>query len=432
MKLFLFFLFLLMCKGTFAQNSTWIYTSDIDNFWVAFDSIKKTNDQSKKLEFINELYINKGTKGLKAFMQTRNYNDTLYVRLIDQYKQFWNSIRPNTLSIKTKTNELHQGVERLKMLYPELKDAEMYFTIGGMRSAGTVKNNMVLIGAEMATGTPTTDVSEFTDDWLKNVFSKQSLDNIVGLNIHEYIHTQQTGYKSGVLSQCIREGACDFIAELVIEKPVDTQYLTYGKANAVAIKALFKQEMFTDHLENWLYNGSTKGEAADLGYYIGYEICKAYYSRSSDKKKAIKTIIELNYNDDNAVEDFIIESKFFTEKINKRKLLKDYEKKVPSIVKIQPFRNGSDDVDPELKDLKIVFSKPMDENALSISISERGKDFFPLTGVKGFDKDATTLLLSMDLKPNSEYEFVITNRKFKSKEGYKLKHENFLVKFKTK
>ncbi len=90
-----------------SQSTGNIFTQDIDNFWIAYDSIQTTEDHSWKLEFINNLYITKGTKGLKAFMEARDYNDTLYVELIDAYPNFWNSIRPNTLTVKNKSKELN-------------------------------------------------------------------------------------------------------------------------------------------------------------------------------------------------------------------------------------------------------------------------------------------------------------------------------------
>ncbi|TDQ30263.1 gliding motility protein GldB-related protein [Tenacibaculum caenipelagi] len=311
MKLIFTAILSILLTNAFSQNSNKIFTTDIDNFWVAYDSIQETNDYSEKLNFINKLYIEKGTKGLNAFMRVRNYNDTLYVKLIEEYPKFWNSIRPNTLTIKNKTPELNKIVANLKKLYPELRDAEMYFTIGGLRSGGTVTNNMVLVGAEIATGTLDVDMSEFKRDWLKKVFAKQSLDNIVYLNIHEYVHTQQKEGKKRVLNHSIKEGACDFIAELALQKPIQTQYLSYGKEHKKEIKELFKKEMFSSKLSNWLYNGSKKGESADLGYYIGYEICKSYYKNAKDKSQAIKDIIELNYNDDQVVENFLKKSEFF-------------------------------------------------------------------------------------------------------------------------
>lgn len=429
MKRFTTIIFSLVFASAFSQKSAKIFTSDIDNFWVAYDSIQKTDNHSQKLDLIKRLYTDKATKGLKAFMKARNYNDSVYVKVIDKYPKFWNSVRPNTLTIKTKTSELEASVVKLKEIYPELKDAEMYFTIGGLNSGGTVSENMVLVGAELATGLPSTEVSEFKDEWLKGVFAEQSLDNIVSLNIHEYIHTQQTGNRRRVLNQSIKEGSCDLIAELVMNKPLERKYLSYGTAHADKVKDQFKKEMFTGNFANWLYNGRDKGESADLGYYVGYEISKLYYQNAKNKKQAIKDIIELNYNSDKAVENFLTQSTFFKEKTSD--LMKEYRKKSPDVVKIDPV-NGSVGVNPDTKEIRITFSKEMVPEYYSFNLSEKGKDYMPITKVIGMENNNKTLVLGVNLKPNKEYEFVLTNKSFRSKEGYSLKNEKLLIKFKTR
>ncbi|PRB01673.1 hypothetical protein CQ046_14975 [Chryseobacterium sp. MYb7] len=428
MKRFTSIIFSLVFASAFSQKSAKIFTSDIDNFWVAYDSIQKTDNHTQKLDLIKRLYTDKATKGLKAFMKSRNYNDSAYVKVIDKYPKFWNSVRPNTLTIKTKTNELEASVVKLKEIYPELKDAEMYFTIGGLNSGGTVSDNMVLVGAELATGLSSTDVSEFKDEWLKGVFAMQSLDNIVSLNIHEYIHTQQTGNRRRVLNQSIKEGSCDLIAELVMNKPLERKYVSYGLAHADKVKDRFKKDMFTGNLANWLYNGRDKGESADLGYYVGYEISKLYYQNAKNKKQAIKDIIELNYDNDKAVEDFLTQSKFFKEKT--KDLMKEYQKNSPAVVKIDPV-NGSVRVNPDTKEIRITFSKEMVPEYYSFNLSEKGKEYMPITKVIGMENNDKTLVLGVNLKPDKEYEFFLTNKSFRSKEGYSLKDEKLLIKFKT-
>jgi hypothetical protein len=284
----------------------------------------------------------------------------------------------------------------------------MYFTVGGLRSGGTLKDNMVLIGTEIATGGPTTDVSEFKNAWLKNVFKEQSIDNIVSLNIHEYIHTQQKGDKPIVLHQCIAEGSCDFIAELAIQKPLQRKYLSYGRSNAASLKQLFKKEMFSGDFGNWLYNGNEKGESADLGYYMGYEICKAYYKRAKDKKQAVKDIIELDYNNEETVERFLRASKFYTEKINREELVKEHSKHQPYIVAIAPFINGSQEVDPNIKELRITFSKEMMPDQYSLNYAEKGKEAYPIQKVTRFENNNTTMVLAISLQPGKDYELLLT------------------------
>lgn len=119
-------------------------------------------------------------------------------------------------------------------------------------------------------------------------------------------------------------------------------------------------------------------------------------------------------------------------KINKKKLLKLYEKKRPHIIKIEPFQNGAKNVNPELKEIRITFSKEMIPGNYSINYSKRGVGFWPIKGIKGFENNDKTIVLSVDLKPNKEYEFIITNNSFKSKDGYPLKENEYPVKFKTK
>lgn len=434
MKSILTFIFSIVFASAFSQGQNKIFTSDIDNFWIAYDSIQHTNDFSKKIKFINQLYIEKGTKGLKALMKSKDYSDTLYVKVIGEFPNFWKSIRPNTLSVKNRTKELNNAIQNLKKLYPDLKEAEIYFEIGCLGAAGRTTDNMVLIGTELATGTSATDVSDFKNDWYKNIFAHNSLDDIVSLNIHEYVHTQQkVNNSTQLLNQVIKEGAADFIAELALEKPLQRNYISYGNLHLENLKKEFKEQMFLNlgFEDNWLYNGLQKGDSADLGYYMGYEICKSYYNNSNDKTKAIKDILELNYSDDKTVEKFLTKSKFY-KKINKKKLLKLYEKKRPHIIKIEPFQNGAKNVNPELKEIRITFSKEMIPGNYSINYSKRGVGFWPIKGIKGFENNDKTIVLSVDLKPNKEYEFIITNNSFKSKDGYPLKENEYPVKFKTK
>ena len=413
-----------------AQKDQKVFTVDIDNFWIAYDSIQLTKDSLKQIDFIQKLYIDKGTKGLKAFMAVRNYTAILWVQLIRLYPKFWNSIRPNTLTARSYAPEIEKSISKFKELYPALKEAKMYFTVGGLRSGGTTMNDMVLIGSEIATGNASTDVSEFPNKWLEGVFKNQQADNIVPLNIHEYVHTQQKGNPKNLLGQAIKEGACDFITELVIGKLMQNNYIVYGREHETELKEQFKKEMFTSYSSNWLYNGSNATTVADLGYFMGYTICKSYYNNSTDNKKAIKDIIELDFKNEDDIDRFLSNSKYYPDPLNKAELVKAFEAKEPYIVKLEPFANGDKEVDPTIKELKIVFSAPMNKKGYSINNGSRGKDYSPITGVVGFSDDGSSFTLKIEMKPDHEYEFVITSISFKSAEGYPLKR--YEVKFKTK
>jgi len=412
------------------NNSKNVITADIDNFWIAYDSCQTTTDSLKQLQYMQTLYVDKGTVGLKAFMEARDYTTERWVSLIRSYPRFWKSIRPKTLTVKLKAKEIEQGIQKLKKLYPGLKKSKMYFTIGGLRSGGTTMGHMVLVGSEIATGDATTDVSELPGKWLEGVFKSQQPGNIVSLNVHEYVHTQQRGESRMLLDQSIREGACDFITEQVMGQPLLNNYLVYGRAHETELKGQFRLEMFSKVYSNWLYNGSNAKTVADLGYFMGYTICKAYYNHSLNKKKAVKEIIELNYSDSNAAENFLKRSNYYSEPINKLELQQRFEAKRPYVLRIEPFMNGDTQVDTATKEIKIVFSAPMNKEGYSINYGERGKEFSPIARVIGYSKDGYSFTVGVDLKPGHEYEFVLTERSFTSTEGYVLMP--YTVRFKTK
>ncbi|GAA4911011.1 Ig-like domain-containing protein [Mucilaginibacter defluvii] len=405
-----------------------VNTADIDRFWQAYDSVAVTTDSLRQVEIIQRLYVNKGTPGLQAFMKARNYDAGLWAQLIRKYPKFWQSIRPNTLRVKKEVGAINKSITALKKLYTEMRPAAMYFTIGGLRSGGTTTGDMVLIGAEIATADRYTDASELSD-WLINVFSNQQSNNLVSLNIHEYIHTQQKGDDGLLLlAQSIKEGSADFIAELVTGQKNNNAYMLYGRAHEQELKDKFKVEMFSGTMGNWLYNGSSSPHP-DLGYFIGYRICRSYYQHHLNKRQAIKTMIELNWEDEKQITSFLDESKYYSNPVNKQELIDIFEKMRPFVTSLSPAINGFNNVSPAINELTINFSEPMAEG-YSISLGDGGKEHFPLSGVTGFSADRKSFKLKMTLQPGKTYDFIITDRSFKSQAGYPLK--NYTVHFTVK
>jgi len=270
-----------------------IYTSDIDNYWVAYDSVINSKDLTKQIDFIQKLYIDKASEGLKEFIADNNNTAELYVKNILDFPKFWKSIRPKTLNIKSYVNEINEYMLKYKELYPNFKQPVIFFTIGCLNSGGRPGIGKVLIGAEIACADKTIDASEL-DSWLQSVF--QDNKDLIYLVLHEAGHTQQKeeDENSNLLEDCIQEGACDFLTELLMQKEIISPYMTFGKTNEKKVWIVFQKEMFGKEKSRWLYNGSQapKGQA-DIGYFIGYVICKSYYENSKNKKKAIKEIIEL-------------------------------------------------------------------------------------------------------------------------------------------
>lgn len=303
---------ILFSNFLFAQNKLKIYTSDIDNFWIAYDSIKTTNDKEKQLEIIQNLYLDKATEGLKDFIVARQHSAERHLSNIKKYPNFWESIRPQSEEIKNYAPIIEKVFRNYNKIYPEFKQPETFFTIGVLNSGGTTSPNRILIGSEIACADKNTDASEL-NNWYKNVFKLNT--GVVAMVAHEIVHTQQKDEdnedegKSILLARCIREGMCDFLAELTYQN-ISSPYMIYGKQNEKELWKKFQSEMLTQETKNWLYNGTdAPNGVADLGYFIGYEICKSYYNNSKNKKEAIHEMLQLEYNSKSVIA-FLKKSKY--------------------------------------------------------------------------------------------------------------------------
>lgn len=312
-KIFLLLMLISCIRASHVQKHQLnIHTSDIDNFWIAFDSIHKTSDEEKQLEIIQKLYLDKATVGLKDFILSRKHSAKRHLDNVNKYPKFWKSIRPKTEEIEMFTPKFETVFRKYHKVYPDFIEPEIYFTIGVLNSGGTTSPNRILIGSEISCADKNTDVSEL-NDWYKDVFKLNN--GVVAMVAHEIGHTQQkdldteNGGKSNLLGYCIREGMCDFLAELTCQK-ISTPYMIYGNAHKKELWIKFQKEMLTQETKDWLYNGNNAPNGiADLGYFMGYEICRSYYKNAKNKKRAIDEMFKLDYNA-RSVLDFFKKSKY--------------------------------------------------------------------------------------------------------------------------
>lgn len=417
---------LALCTTVNAQK---IYTSDITNFWSAYDKLQQT-DQNKK-QVLEELFLNKKTDGLTAFMSIKKFNEEDYLKAIENYPQFWNSIRPNTLIDAKKIKSINKALERLKVLYPNNSKGNIYYTIGTFVSGGTTNKEDLLLGIEKIVGDKNTVVSEFENKNLQKMFRYINASQLEQITVHEFIHTFQKNGEVNVLSKAIKEGSCDLIAELALNTKFVSQYIDYGYKNYDAVRTAFQKEMFGQHFSNWFFN-SDMNEHPDLGYFVGYVISKKYYENAKDKKKAIKDIIDLDFDNETAVLTFLEQSNYFNDAVAVRKLWSTHKENQPKVVRILEFENGNQQVSTDIKKIQIVFSKPMHDK-VSINFSKNGKEHFPLKNIVGLDESKTILTVeTSELKPNTEYDFYITDRGTKSADGYSFAEAEYKIAFRTK
>lgn len=109
---------------------------------------------------------------------------------------------------------------------------------------------------------------------------------------------------------------------------------------------------------------------------------------------------------------------------------KIFEQVSPRVANLSPFANGSQDVDPNITQLTLTFDQPLNTEATySINRGSGGDAHYPIVKVIGFNESGTTVTVEVKLKPDWEYEFVLTGAAFRTIDGYPL--QSYPVKFKT-
>lgn len=421
---------LLLLILPFSAFSQKIISDDVTNFWKAYDKIILEKDSVKQVQLIKALYINKGTPGLEAIMKARRYSAEEYMFAINHYPKFWTSVRKNTLQAGKYSNEIQKCINKLKEIYPDLKPKNTYFEIGILRTNGTILDGMALIGSEVALTDKSVITSEFDNRYphLRSYFDTDPIKNVVFLNVHEYLHTQQsTTLGNSVLAQSVLEGVAEFLAETALNKKSPNPQIEFGYKNEAKIITAFEKEMFSPYLGNWIWNNPNNAFGMrDLAYFVGFAICKKYYNESQNKKAAVKEMIELDYNNEQELIKFVEKSKYFKKPLNSYK--NEFEKLRPKVIGIKEFKNRSEDVNAENKIVTLIFSQPMNTNARGFEYGPLGEsNVLSVKRVIGFSSDKTSFSFEVSLLPNRQYQSTVVN--FRDSNNFPI--EPFLIDFKT-
>jgi len=283
-------------------SKTGVYTKDIEHFWEAYDAIRATSDREEQLVLLNDLYIDRGSPGLHAMIRARSYTSQEYLRGAEF------------------SQPVSEALKEMKAIYPEGKDVPVYFVIGALRASGTANDNKLLIGAELALANPNTPSHELSErlSHLGSYFANNPSAGFIGLNLHEYVHTQQRSISgNSLLSQALLEGVAEYVSTAAIGRQSTNEAIIYGKAHNQKVIDAFEQVILSKDYSEWIWN-SPENEfgTRDLGYYVGYVIAESYVAQNANKNMAIKTLIELDYQDSEAVNAIVDRSGIFPKPIS--------------------------------------------------------------------------------------------------------------------
>lgn len=269
-----------------------ISTSDVSNFWHAYD-LAVTRPAAEWPDIFRQEYFNKRSPGLEDYFVTKIQSEADFVRTLQRLPRFYAGIRDDSLAVAGNLPEIKRSFRRLKTLYPQAIFPDIYFVVGELTSGGTSTSTGLLLGSEMESVGPRTFLDEL-GPWERSAVGPSA--SVPGLVAHEIIHFEQLpSGDNRLLAAALTEGAADFIGAMISDMLLNNTQSTYGDSHEAELWRSFSQEMNGTDLSHWLYQGDRHppGVPADLGYYVGRKICEAYYARAKDKKRAIRELVQM-------------------------------------------------------------------------------------------------------------------------------------------
>jgi hypothetical protein len=272
-----------------------IVTSDIDLFWKVYDRYKLDTSKARQL-FLTE-YFEKGSLSLQEYYRIKTPNIgglNGFIHNMATMPEFYASIRANTLRTVTLKDTFRLIFKNMAHWYKPSIFPTANFLIGGWSAGGTVVEYGSIMGVDMSSCDDKTKTDEL------NLWQKQNLlpfKEMKHLVAHELIHVQQSQMAGDTTLLChtIQEGMADFIGELISGKTANQRLHVWAVGHERQVWEEFKKEMFLDRYSNWIANSNqeTAERPSDLGYWVGYQICKAYFDQATDKKQSIHDMLNI-------------------------------------------------------------------------------------------------------------------------------------------
>jgi len=263
---------------------------DVDRFWEIWPRLP-ISDIDACARLLEDDYLDKGTVGLRDFWRLRVESGRQFAGALQSRPKYYASLQGTCANLNEQEFLIRDACARFNDLAGRSPRIDTYFLIGRMNSAGTVSENGLLIGLDMMGLSESAPLDEL-GDWHRSVVAP--LHELPRLVLHEYVHAlQETSTPRTLLANSILEGTADFVVSLLLG-PHGSAHHEYGRAHETDLWNEFRDEMDGPDISNWLCQGdSAIDRPADLGYFVGQQICAAYYARQSDPRLAVRQMLSI-------------------------------------------------------------------------------------------------------------------------------------------
>ncbi|NME72545.1 hypothetical protein [Flammeovirga aprica] len=276
-----------------------IVTAPVDRFWKYFDQAL-TDTLNGRIYLSN--YICEGSFALKDYYHIRYENaDKMYKVMIEKNPNYYLYLRKHISQEKLHNvaQEATQMMQKFAVLYPKAVFPKTYIVPDLINGSGTLTESSLYIGVDMFAKSDSMP-KENLNDWQISTITE--FENMKFDLVHELMHFQQSYAdfegKENLYGKLIEEGSCDFLVSLLTEDGEvspgvqrNLDYLSVPK-NYDFVMSELKRDIYSKDLSKWMHNGGAiKDRPSNLGYTMGFLICKSYYENANDKREAVKKIL---------------------------------------------------------------------------------------------------------------------------------------------
>lgn len=229
-------------------------------------------------------YIDPGSDGLHELAKLRNVSGTTIAEELNRRPEIYSDAKRCRAVLPHVRQRLEVVFDKLGQLYPEAKFPPVTIAVGHGKPVGV--------------GSPVTGVQIGLEALCAvKYFDPDVEDRFVHVIAHEYAHVQQVRAlvddpHPTVLQGSLIEGAAEFVAELISGAVAGPELRARAEGNEKEIETAFVADEDQTDLSKWLYNG-TLDKQGDFGYWVGYRIVKSYYEHASDKRDALREILQM-------------------------------------------------------------------------------------------------------------------------------------------
>jgi hypothetical protein len=273
---------LLACAAASAPTEAIEFqTQDVSRFYEAYAA---AGGHPTAIE-LQKRYLDPGTAGLRHLTRARNVTAEGIARAIATQPELYTNARTCMAALPRIRERLALAFVKLLDIYPQAQKPPVTILISRgkpMAIAGPGKGVQVALEA-MCSETAAKYLGADIDDRFVNVIA------------HEYIHVQQPPERANptVLERALEEGIAEFVGELISGGLSNVAVHASARGREAEIENKFAADKDNRDLSAW-FDNTTAENVGQLGYWVGYRIARSYYQQASDKRSAIREMLQVS------------------------------------------------------------------------------------------------------------------------------------------